>query len=103
MTDPFEGLPAHMLQSIPHNVEVEVTYPVSRLSTIDGEQKIALDARGLRTKHTVQLERAGRPLTVADRIAGYVPGEADGWRPSIVNPCIPQETIIDVEAEEVWE
>lgn len=65
-----------MLQSIP--LTVEVTMERRQIVVVDGERKIPLDPHP--QTHTIQLERDGRPLTVADRLPSYVPGEREGWR-----------------------
>lgn len=96
-TDPYEGLPAHMVASVPHTVRVTVYQRTT--VTIGGEQKIVLDARP--REFDVQLERGGVPLTKSDARGGWERGERDGWREWPVPPD-PQNTgdIIEIEAEE---
>lgn len=74
--DPYEGLPRHMVESVPHTVEVIVHQ--QQPTDVGGEQKIMLDAAP--RSYTVQLERDGVPLTKGDLPQRWVPGEKEGWR-----------------------
>lgn len=75
--DPYEGLPRHMIESIPHTVEVTVKQP--KYAIIGGERKLRLDARP--DVYTVQLERDGVPLTKGMLTPGWTAGEREGWSP----------------------
>lgn len=107
MSDPFEGLPPHMVESVPLTVEVTVQYPPESEVWINGERHEMLDGIGRVETHRLQLERGGRPLTMADR-KGWAAGEVEGWRawsgPKHESPPgVPQWDVIDIEAEEVHE
>jgi len=103
--DPFEGLPAHMLESIPLTVDIVFERPGGpRAATIDGEQKIMLDGFGATTETvTVQLERDGRKLTQRDRLPCWTTGEREGWRAwPVPREEQPPGELIDIhDAEEI--
>lgn len=81
-----DGLPAHMVASLPHTAEVKVR-----------------DRTGVHwISHHVQLERDGVPLKKSD-VRGWFAGEAEGWRPTPIKAQPPSEEIIDIEAEEIHE
>lgn len=105
IADPYEGLPAHMLESIPVTIEVTVEYAsrpaVGRMS--NGEPVLLSGLPPRIETHQVQLERGGKSLTVADR-RGWTTGERGGWR---ARPSVPEQAsedaVIDVDGEQVHE
>jgi hypothetical protein len=74
-----DGLPAHMLRSLPATAEVTVDQPVYDEGRIIGSTP---------STYTVQLERDGVPLTRGDRAPSWETGERDGWLARPFEPAV---------------
>lgn len=72
----LDGLPEHMVSSVPHTCEVIVEQPI-----YDPEHGRIIGTNPV--THTVQLERDGKPLTRADRAPAWQAGVAEGWLPRV--------------------
>lgn len=87
-----EGLPLHMMRSMPHTIKVVVE---QRLTDVHDHSHLVNDGheygyeyskmRGRelipmgKFEYTEQLERDGKPLTKSDRLPSWRAGEKDGW------------------------
>lgn len=72
----LDGLPEHMIRSVPHTCQVIVEQPI-----YDPERGLVIGTNPV--AHTVQLERDGEPLTIADKFPSWRAGDADGWLPRV--------------------
>lgn len=84
--DPFEGLPAWMIEERPHTATVEVTQVLRRGRVIEP----GFEAPSVVTprpngdlectwRFHEQLSRDGKELTLKDRLPTLRAGERDGW------------------------
>ena len=81
--DPFEGLPAWMVNERPHTVLVKSRSAVGRGVDARTGRPIIFKHNGFDGAYTleehVQLERDGKELTLEDRLPTWRAGERDGW------------------------
>lgn len=81
--DPYEGLPPHMRESVPHVVTVKVAMPMQHAVLHCPDRPMDIENGIAHVHHDVQLERDGKPLTKNDAPPSWRRGEADGWTPRL--------------------